>query len=178
MIKGRFTLICCICAVLVLLMLPLSACGNQQQEDAAEADGVLTPVKDDNGNITGYERKYHNDNGDVTCWDVYDADEQYQSYVLYEYDSENRLTQEIGYQADGLPVYGDSYTYSEDGVLTMKEHVIAKEGTERITYDNDGNEKDRITFDVNNNLVKYEVYQNGTWVEAELPTEAPTDAAE
>ena len=65
-------------------------------------DGDMTPVKDDSGNITGYERRYHNDNGDITRWDIYDADQVYQSYVLYEYDNHNRLISEITYLANGI----------------------------------------------------------------------------
>lgn len=66
-----FLLTICILAAL------LCACG-----DETPADGVMTPIKDDNGSITGYECKYHNDNGDITRWDVYDAQEQYDHYQI------------------------------------------------------------------------------------------------
>ena len=63
----------------------LSACGNK-------ADGAMEPVQDENGSVTGYERVYHNDNGDITRWDVYDVNQKYDHYVLYEYDSNGKMT--------------------------------------------------------------------------------------
>ena len=88
--KRRFIpLILCLAFVLLF-----SACGAP-----ADVDGAMTPIKDENGAVTGYERKYHNDNGDVTRWDVYDASEQYDHYVLYEYDSNGRLGKETYYRA-------------------------------------------------------------------------------
>ena len=79
MIKRIITLL----SVCLLFSFLLTACGSE-----SVIDGEMTPVKDDSGNITGYERKYHNDNGDITRWDVYDADEKYDHYILYEYNNQ------------------------------------------------------------------------------------------
>ena len=136
------------------------------------ADGAYVPIKDESGNITGYERKYHNDNGDVTRWDVYDASEQYDHYVLYEYDSNGRLGKETYYLANGIGEYYYAYSYDEEGNLAEKDYCSAKDGSERVLY-KDGVESERLTYDNNDQLIKYEVYQNDTWTEAELPTDSP-----
>ncbi len=167
----RIALVCCVFALCALL---LTACGKK-------ADGEMAPVRDDNGAVTGYERKYHNENGDVTRWDVYDANQQYDHYILYEYDSNNRLAKETYYQADGIGVYYYAYSYHSSGKPAEKDYVSAKEGSTRTLYDEDGQEKERMTFDQNDTMTKYEVYQNNTWVESDLPTqaaetEAPTTA--
>ena len=160
-----------ILCVLALCSLLLTACGKK-------ADGELTPVKDENGATAGYERKYHNDNGDVTRWDVYDASEQYDHYVLYEYDSNGRLGKETYYRADGIGVYYNAYSYTEDGVIAEMDYASAKEGSTRTLYDEEGKESKRMTYDINDELVKYEEFADGDWVEKPLPTEStdPTEA--
>ncbi|MBQ3329871.1 MAG: hypothetical protein IJG87_01675 [Ruminococcus sp.] len=159
----------------ILAMILLCACG-----DKTVVDGELTAVKDENGNITGYERRYHNDNGDITRWDVYDAQEQYLNYTLYEYDSDGNLAKETLYEANGIGVYYYAYSYTDDGVLAEKDYASAKNGSSRTLYDEDGNEKYHYSYDNNDNLVKYEEYVNGDWVERDLPTvseEASEEAA-
>lgn len=134
----------------------------------------MEPLKDENGAVTGYERKYHNDNGDVTRWDVYDANQQYDHYVLYEYDSNNRLAKETYYQASGIGVYYYAYSYNDSGKIAEEDFVSVKEGSTRTLYDADGHEEKRYTYDRDDQLIKYEVYQNDTWVASELPTEGET----
>nr|WP_316613675.1 hypothetical protein [uncultured Ruminococcus sp.] len=163
----KIALLLCVFALCSLLF---TGCGKK-------ADGELVPVKDDNGAVTGYERKYHNDNGDVTRWDVYDANQQYDHYVLYEYDSNDRLAKETYYQADGIGVYYYAYSYNSSGKPAEVDYVSAKEGSTRTLYDEDGQKKERMTYDRNDQMTKYEVYQNDTWVESALPTEAETTAA-
>ncbi|WP_405340986.1 hypothetical protein [Ruminococcus sp.] len=160
----KLTAILCI---LTLCACFLSACGKK-------ADGAMEPLKDENGAVTGYERKYHNDNGDVTRWDVYDANQQYDHYVLYEYDSNNRLAKETYYQASGIGVYYYAYSYNDSGKIAEEDFVSVKEGSTRTLYDADGHEEKRYTYDRDDQLIKYEVYQNDTWVASELPTEAET----
>lgn len=152
-----------LCCVLLSALFLLTACGKEP------VDGDLTPVKDENGTITGYERKYHNDTGGVTRWDVYDADQQYDHYVLYEYDSSDRLTKETYYQADGIGVYYYEYSYDENGKLAEEDYASAKNGSTRTLYNN-GEENIRYTYDEKDELVKYEEYIGGTWVEKDLPT--------
>lgn len=151
-----------------------SACGKK-------ADGTMEPVQDENGSVTGYERVYHNENGDITRWDVYDVNQKYDHYVLYEYDSNDRLAKETYYQADGIGVYYYAYSYHESGKIAEEDFVSVKDGSTRTLYDEDGHESKRYTFDRNDQLVKYEEYQNNTWVESEPPsqaaeTEVPTTA--
>lgn len=150
----------------ILAAVLLCACGD------TETDGSLTPIKDENGSVTGYERKYHNDNGDVTRWDVYDAQEQYDHYTLYEYDSNGRLAKETYYQANGIGVWYYAYSYTEEGVLAEMDYASAKDGSTRTLYGEDGKEKYRYTFDHEDQFVKNEEFVNGEWVERELPTES------
>ena len=157
-------ILCLICAML------FCAC----EEEAA--DGSMVPVKDDSGAITGYEAKYHNDNGDITRLDVYDANQEYDHYVLYEYDSDNRLTKETQYQANGIGEFFYEYTYSDDGSLIEKDYCTAKDGSETILYDADGNEKEKYSYDKQGELYRYEVMESGKWTEAPIPTEAATEA--
>ena len=156
------------------MTLSLCACGS----DEAAEDGAYVPVKDDSGVITGYERKYHNDNGSVTRWDVYDANEQYDHYTIYEYNSDNQLVKETYYRADGIGVFYYAYSYSEDGVMAEMDYASAKDGSARTIYDENGKEKERYTYDNKDNFVKYEEYIDDQWVEKELPTEAPTESEE
>lgn len=169
MIKRIIALCCVVLSALFLF------CACQKEV----ADGDLTPVKDENGTITGYERKYHNDNGGVTRWDVYDAQQQYDHYILYEYDSNDRMAKETYYQADGIGVYYYAYSYDEEGKLAEEDYVSAKNGSTRTLYTN-GEESIRYTYDAGDELVKYEEYVDGTWVEKDMPTlsDETTESAE
>lgn len=154
---------------LVCIMI-FSACGEE-----TAADGTMVPIKDDSGTITGYEAKYYNDNGDITRYDVYDANQEYDHYVLYEYDSENCLIKETSYLANGIGDFFYEYTYDTDGNLIEKDYCTAQDGSESILYDADGNEKEKYSYDEQGKLYRYEVFKNGEWVASELPSEAPTE---
>ena len=157
-----------VCILLsAVMILPLCSCGSE-----TAADGAYTPVKDENGSITGYERKYHNDNGDITRWDVYDANEQYDHYILYEYDSDGNLAKETYYRADGIGVYYYAYSYTDDGVLAEMDYASAKEGSTRTQYDSEGKELKRYSYDNKDEFFKYEEFINGKWVEKPIPTDA------
>ena len=149
----------------LLLIMLFSLCGCSDNADQS-AEGVLTEVKDGSGNITGYERRYHNDNGDITRLDVYDADEVYEYFVLYEYDDSNRLIQETRYRADGIGEYYYTYEYDDDGNITEKGYFSATDGAELTLYDAEGNETERYIYDNTDTLTKHEVLENGQWVEA------------
>lgn len=164
----KIALLLCVCLSFLML---LTACG----DNAASTDGAYTAVKNDDGEIVGYERKYHNDNGDITRWDVYDAQEQYDHYTLYEYDSNGRLGKETYYRADGIGVYYYAYSYTEEGVLAEKDYASTKEGSSRTLFDADGKESARYTYDINDTLIKYEEYVNDQWVEKDLPTQTEED---
>ena len=160
----------CLCLMLFCVV-SLCACDGNSQS----VDGAMTPVKDSSGNITGYERKYHNDNGDVTRWDIYDANQEYQSFVIYEYDDGNRLTKEAYYRADGIGEYYYSYVYDDDGDLYEKGYFSSTEGATRTLFDKDGKEIERYIYDETDALSKHEVMENGKWTEA--PIEEETNAA-
>ena len=104
------------------------------------------------------------------------------SYIIpagqYEYDSNGRLGKETYYRADGIGVYYNAYSYTEDGVIAEMDYASAKEGSTRTLYDEEGKESKRMTYDINDELVKYEEFADGDWVEKPLPTEStdPTEA--
>lgn len=163
-------LLVCLC---LLVSLCLAACGD---DDSGDSNGLYVPVKDSSGNITGYERRYYNDNGDITRWDVYDSNEVYDHYVLYEYDSSNRLIQETTYRADGIGDFYYTYLYNDDDVVIEKGYYTMKDGAQVTLYSDDGTESERYTYDNTDTLTLYEVYENGTWTEAPIPTESETEA--
>ena len=143
----------CLFAVFIL-----SACEDSQ------VDGVMTEIKDDSGQITGFERRYHNDNGDITRLDVYDKDQVYDHYIIYEYDDEYRLIKETAYQADGLGDYYYTYEYDDDGNLIEKGYYTAKDEALITIYDTDGDEIERYHYDKEDKLYLHEVLENGKWV--------------
>ena len=124
----------------------------------------MIEVKDDNGNLSGYERRYHNDNGDVTRLDVYDENETYLYYVIYEYDDDNRLMSETRYGAEGFAEYRYVYTYDDDGNLTEKAVEHPHGEAEVYHYDTNGNETERLYYGADEKLAKREVLENGRWV--------------
>lgn len=164
-------LIAAVCICLVCLSL-FSACSDNAPETE---NGKLIELKDDSGAVTGYERRYYNDNGDVTRVDVYDTEDVYQSFIIYDYDDAYRLIQETHYRADGIGEYYYDYTYDDDGNMIEKGYFTMKDGAEVTLYDTDGNETERYTYDSDDSLSKHEVMVDGKWVEA---TEAETEATE
>ncbi len=162
----------CICLVIVLTAL-LCACSNSSSKSE---EGVLKEVKDESGAVTGYERRYHNDNGDLTRLDVYDANQEYDHYLIYEYDDSNRLIKETRYRSDGIGEYYYTYDYDNNGNLIEKGYFSAKDGAERTLYDSDGNETERYTYDSADTLTAHEVNRNGQWVAA--TEEASEEATE
>lgn len=161
-----------ICFTLSVLLIGIifCSCSDKGSESSTE-NGVLTEVKDDNGNLTGYERRYTNDNGDITRWDVYDADQTYLYYVLYEYDENNRLLSETKYKAEGFAEYRYVYTYDDKGNLSEKAYELPHGEAEVHRYNADGEEIERLYYDTEEKLIKREVLENGKWV-AHDPTEA------
>lgn len=154
-------LIALIAAVLIILC--MTACDASDKQEATE-DGVMTEIKDDDGNLTGYERRYHNDNGDITRWDVYDENQTYQYYILYEYDDDGRLSSETRYGAEGFGEYRYVYTYDDDGNLNEKAYEDPHGEATVVYYDTDGNEIERKYFGSDEKLEKREVLEDGKWV--------------
>lgn len=171
MIRRLLSALC----LILLSVLMLSSCA---EADPTAQDGVMTEVKDASGQISGYECRYHNDNGDITRLDVYDAEKVYQSFVIYEYDSKNRLIQESTYSADGLGDFYYTYDYDDDGNLIEKGWYSAKNGASITLYDADGGEYEKYVYDRNDTLTNHYVMQDGQWVEAPIDEEETEDEAE
>jgi len=143
----------------VMLSAVLAACSEET------VNGAMTEVKNDKGVLTGYERRYHNDHGDITRLDVYDTEKEYKSFVLYEYDDEYRLFTETYYKADGIATSRIVYTYDDDGKLYEKayEYPHGESNVER--YDKEGENVEKLYYDTDGKLIKHETLKDGKWVE-------------
>lgn len=162
--------------IVLALCAVLCACGDEQSETPA-ADGALTAVKDGDGAIVGYERRYHNDNGDITRLDIYDADQTYLNYVLYEYDDAGLLFTETYYTANGIAQSRTLYTYDEDGRLYEKSYEYPHGDATVERYNADGEIVEKRYYDTDEQLSYTERLEDGKWVKCD-PTEPPaTEAA-
>ena len=163
-----FILIACISAAVLLC-----SCGDAEVSDTPR-DGEMTAVTDESGNISGYERRFHNDNGDITRLDVYDKDQVYLSYVLYAYDDSDRLLSETYYRADGIATSRTVYSYDENGNLYEKafEQPNGEATVER--YDAAGELIEKLYYNTDEKLTVREVLENGEWKIYEA-TESPTE---
>lgn len=157
-------LIALLCVVLAILVLVSCHSGDSNATEKPTEDGVMTEIMDDDGNLTGYERRYHNNNGDITRWDVYDADQTYLYYVLYEYDDDGRLSSETRYKAEGFAEYRYVYTYDDDGNLAEKAFEDPHGEATVTRYDAEGNEIERLYYGTDEKLSKREVLENGAWI--------------
>jgi len=164
-----------VCILCVLTAFSLSSCKKGDAQQSTE-DGVLIKITSDNGDIIGYERRYHNDHGDMSRLDVYDKDEVYDHYIVYEYDDDYRIIKETTYKADGIGDHYYEYTYDDDGNLKEKGYFTMSDGAERTLYNPDGSAKERYAYDANDTLILHEVCENGIWKSA--PLEEPTDSTE
>ena len=134
-------------------------------------DGVLTEVRGDSGNLTGYERRYHNDNGDITRLDVYDAEQVYQSFVIYEYDDNGLLYTETDYQTDGIAVSRDVYSYDESGAVYEIAHESPYGDATVDRYDANGEVVEKFCYDTDGRLERHEELKDGVWTEISTETE-------
>lgn len=171
-----------IAAVKRIILLALTAClclsvvlCGCSGDDQPTGDGLMTAVTDDDGVVTGYERRFHNDNGDITRLDVYDKDKIYQSYVLYAYDDAYRLLSETYYQADGFAMHRYVYTYDDSGKLYEK--ALEKTNGESIVerYDQQGVVVEKRYYGADEKLVRTETLENGEWV-SRSADDSPTES--
>lgn len=160
-----------IAIIVSVLLIAAVLCSCGADSSATKGDSGMTAVKDDNGDVTGYERRAFNDNGDVTRLDVYDKDQTYLYYILYEYDDDNRLYTETRYKAEGFAESRNVYTYDDDGNLLEKAYELPHGEAEVSRYDKDGNEIERQYYDADGKPVKTERLENGKWVTDDSPTE-------
>lgn len=160
-----------IAIIVSLLLISAVLCSCNNGSSAETGIGGLTQLKNDNGDLTGYERRSYNDNGDVTRLDVYDTDQTYLYYILYEYDDDNRLFTETRYKAEGFAESRYVYTYDDNGNLSEKAYELPHGEAEVTRYDKDGNEIERLYYDIDEKLSKREVLENGKWVTYDNPTE-------
>lgn len=153
----------CLAILIVFLCIFLCACDPSGSTDST-VNGAMIEVKDKDGSLSGYERRFYNDNGDVTRLDVYDADQTYLYYILYEYDDNNRLFTQTRYKSEGFAEHRYIYTYDDDGNLTEKALEHPHGEAEVWRYDADGNEVERLYYDIDEKLIKSEKLENGKWV--------------
>lgn len=165
-------------ASLVIFFVFLSViifCSCNSASTSATEDGVMTEVFDEESNLTGYERVYHNSNGDISRVDRYTVDKVYENYTIYEYDDDDRLIQETTYAADGLGLYYYTYEYDDSNNVIEKGCYTASDGFEIHLYDADGTETERYYYGKNDELVKHEVFVDGAWSEAAVDDEIDSD---
>ena len=177
--KLHSTLRVLICLLLCAVAASLCACGAESEKSSAPTeDGVLTAVRNESGEITGYERRYHNDDGNITRLDSYDADQNYLTFVLFTYDDAGRLYTETFYVADGFAESRNIYTYDDDGRLSEKaiEYPHGEATVEH--YDANGSVYERLYYGTDEQLSYSEKLENGAWVRYEPTEPASTDATE
>ena len=124
----------------------------------------MTAVTDDSGNVTGYERRYHNENGDISRLDRYDINKEYLSFALYEYDDNGRLFSETEYQANGIAESRTVYSYDDDGILSERAYELPNGEATVERYDADGNVVEKLCYDSDEKLFRREVLENGEWI--------------
>ena len=140
-------------SVLVVVCLMAVLCGCSASDAKPAPDGAMTAVYDDGGELTGYERRYHNADGELSRLDSYDKDKAYQSFVLYEYDSDGRLSSETTYAADGIAQYRYCYTYGDNGTLCEKAFEKPNGEAEVERYDEQGGVVEILRYDSDGNLI-------------------------
>ena len=170
-------LLCLTITVCLCICILLCSCSSGDTEPTA--DGAMTAVTDSSGNVTGYERRYHNTDGNISRLDVYDADQEYLSFVLYEYYDDGSLYTETTYAADGIAQSRLIYIYDDDGALYQKAYELPNGEATVETFDKDGNVVERQYYDTDEKLYKREALEDGEWKTyegGELSTEGPTES--
>jgi len=151
-------------ALLISILLLLScfaACNDDSS--AVNVNGAMVEVKDDDGNVTGYERRYVDDDGRVTRWDRYDADQEYQSFVLYEYYDNGLLYTETFYRADGIAESRTVYEYDDDGNLAAKSYEYPHGDALTENYNANGELIEKLYYGEDEQLYRREVLEDGVW---------------
>ena len=147
--------------ICVLLLCCFTACNSDSASQAA--NGAMTEVKDDGGNLTGYERRYVDDEGRITRWDRYDANGEYQSFVLYQYNDEGLLYTETFYRADGIAESRIVYEYDDDGVLSAKSYEYPHGDALTDRYNADGEIVEKLYYGEDEQLYRHDVLEDGVW---------------
>lgn len=149
---------------LLSIVICFAACDEKKDESSVSDAGGMVEIKNDDGDLTGYERRSYNDNGDVTRLDVFDKDQNCLYYILYVYDDNNRLYTETRYKGEGFAESRYVYTYDDDGNLAEKAYELPHGEAEVYRYDTDGNEIERLYYGTDEQLTKREVLENGKWI--------------
>ena len=142
------------------------ACADGSVSDTV--DGAMTALTDSAGNVTGYERRYHNADGQLSRLDMYDSDKTYLNYVLYAYDDYSRLYTETYYRADGIAESRNVYTYGDDGKLSEKAVESPSGEVTVFCYDSSGEVVEKLYYDSNEKLFRHEVLSDGVWQNVEI----------
>ncbi len=153
MIRRLIPILCCI----LVFGLLLSACSDSEKRE----DGRKYPVYSDDGVLTGYEREFHNTEGLLSRLDVFDADDNYDHYVIYEYDSDQRLIKESTYGADGIGKFYYEYEYDDNGEKSKESYVTMSDGYTITLFEN-GVISEIYRYDAKDNLISHEVFSKST----------------
>lgn len=150
--------------IAVCLCVSVLLCSCSSKEVEPTVDGAMTAVTDSEGNLMGYERRYHNTNGDISRLDVYDRDQTYLSFVLYGYDDNDRLSTETYYLANGIAQSRKVYSYDDDGKLSEKAFELPNGEATVERYDADGTCIEKLYYGADEMLSYREVLENGEWI--------------
>ena len=158
----RRIILCAIACAILITAVILTSCG--KEDPVTEANGAMVEVKDDNGNLTGYERRYLNSDGLLSRLDQYDVNQEYQSFVLYEYYDDGLLFTETFYRADGIAESRTAYTYDDNGKLYEKSYEYPHGDALTERYDADGNIIEKFHYGEDEQLYQHDVLEDGKWI--------------
>ena len=158
----RKSLYFAIILTVILSVLLLTSCSSQNQD--SNVNGAMVEVKDDDGNLTGYERRYLNDEGNITRLDQYDVNQEYQSFVLYDYYDDGLLFTETFYRADGIAESRIAYVYDDDGNLYEKSYEYPHGDALTERYNTDGKLVEKFHYGEDEKLFQHDVLEKGVWI--------------
>ena len=151
-------------AVVLSICLAVLLCACSADPDVSAVNGAMTAVTDDDGKITGYERRYLNGEGYLSRLDQYDADQEYLSFVLYEYYDDGKLYTETYYRADGIAETRTVYTYDDNGKLYEKSYEYPHGNALTERYNTDGEVTEKFYYDEDAQLSEHDVLEDGRWI--------------
>ena len=170
----RLIVIICVCLVCAVM---LCSCSSSD----TDKDGVKVPVYADDGTLTGYERSFHNDKGQLSRLDQFSADDEYTGFILYDYDSDGRIFQETTYGPDGIGKFFYNYEYDDEGRYYRVSYVTMNDGY-TVTWYKDGEENEIYNYASDGTVLSHKALSNGEWIDATeeplVPASQPQTAAE
>ncbi len=125
---------------------------------------LIKGISYDNGDFTGFNEYYYDENGNLTKKEYYLADGTLDYYTLYEYDENGNETKRGYYLGDGTPDGATLSEYNENGDI-IKETFTSDdyESVTKYEYDKNGKVIKSVIEDSDGNsyVYEYEYDENG-----------------